>query len=283
MQDKVETKILAKTIRAQALRMVHRAKASHIGSCLSIADILAVLYGEILNIDPNEPDWDERDRLILSKGHSAAIFYAVLSECGFFPSAWLDRYCENGSELAGHVTYGVPGVEVSAGSLGHGLPIGLGMAKAAILDNSKRKIYVLMSDGECDEGSVWEAALMAPQLKLNNLIAVIDYNKIQSFGHVSEVVELEPIPPVDQLELEPMIDKWKAFRWNVLEVDGHDHVQLKKVFNSIGCDEGRPNIIIAHTIKGKGVSFMENKLEWHYRSPSDLQLSQGLVEIEENG
>jgi transketolase len=176
---------LARRIRAHALRMVHRANASHIGGCLSLTDILAVLYGMILRIDPANPDWEERDRVIVSKGHAAAALYATLAECGFFPIQWLDQYCANGSPLAGHVTHhGVPGVEASTGSLGHGLSLACGVALAGKSDRQAYRVFALLSDGECDEGSIWEAVLFAPHHHLDNLVAIVDYNKIQSFGTV---------------------------------------------------------------------------------------------------
>ena len=262
---------LDRAIRASTLNMVHKANASHIGSCLSIADILAVLYGQILNIDPDNPKLPERDRLILSKGHSAAILYATLAECGFFPKEWLDTYCQDGSPLTGHVSHHVPGIEVSTGSLGHGLPIGCGMALAGKRDNQPYRVFVIVSDGELDEGSNWEPILFAPQHQLDNLVVIVDYNKIQSFGTVKAI-----------LDLEPLADKWKAFRWAVREIDGHDHQQIEDTLKSLPFEKGKPSVIIAHTTKGKGVSFMENQLAWHYKSPNAEQLAQALAEVEGN-
>ena len=181
------TQALAKAIRVDALQMVHRASASHIGSSLSMVDLLAVLYGGVLRVDPARPDWPERDRFVLSKGHAAAAGYATLAEAGFFPIEWLDTYCQDGSKLPGHLTRGVPGVELSTGSLGHGLPVGAGMALAARADGSPARVFVLLSDGELDEGSNWEAILFAAHHGLENLVAIVDYNKIQSFGSVAEV------------------------------------------------------------------------------------------------
>ncbi len=250
--------------------MVHRANASHIGSCLSIVDILTVLYGSILNVDSTRPDWPGRDRFILSKGHAAAALYATLAEKGFFPVKWLETYCKDGSKLGGHITHhDVPGVEVSTGSLGHGLPIGCGMALAGKRDARPYRVFVLLSDGECDEGSTWEAALFAPQHHLDNLIAIEDYNKIQSFGRVKEV-----------LDLDPFVDKWRAFRWVVQEIDGHDYTQIEETLKSVPFEGGKPSLIVAHTVKGKGVSFMENRLSWHYKSPNAEQLAQALAELE---
>ena len=262
---------LDRAIRASTLNMVHKANASHVGSCLSIADLLAVLYGQILNIDPDNPKLPERDRLILSKGHSAAILYATLAECGFFPKEWLEAYCQDGSPLTGHVSHHVPGIEVSTGSLGHGLPIGCGMALAGKRDNQPYRVFVIVSDGELDEGSNWEPILFAPQHQLDNLVVIVDYNKIQSFGTVKEILDLEPIA-----------DKWKAFRWAVKEIDGHNHQQIEDTLKSLPFETGKPSVIIAHTTKGKGVSFMENQLAWHYKSPNAEQLAQALAEVEGN-
>ena len=262
--------VSARRIRARVLRMVHDAGASHVGSALSMVDILAVLYGGILRVDPTSPRSEGRDRLLVSKGHGAAGLYATLAEFGFFPESWLKTYCQDGAYLAGHVThYGVPGVELSTGSLGHGLSVGCGMALAARGGSHPARVFVLMSDGECDEGSNWEAALFAHQHRLENLIAIIDYNKIQSFGRVSEVMELEPFA-----------DKWRSFGWNVRELDGHDHSVLAKTFAAVPVEQGRPTVIIAHTVKGKGVSFMENTLLWHYRPPDASQLAVALAELE---
>jgi transketolase len=265
----IDPAIFARRIRAHALRMVFRAKASHIGSCLSMADILAVLYTRVLRLDPADPSDPERDRFILSKGHAAAILYAALAERGFFSTDQLASYCNPGSRLTGHVSHGVPGVEVSTGSLGHGLPIAVGMAIGARANRLRGRVYCLLSDGECDEGSNWEAILFAPHHKLDNLVAIIDYNKIQSFGRVSEV-----------LNLDPLAGKWRAFGWHAVEVDGHDIAALEEVFNAVSVTEQRPTVVIAHTVKGRGVSFMEDKLEWHYKSPSPEQLQMALEEIE---
>ena len=255
-------------IRAQAVRMVHRARASHLGSCLSMADILACLYWRVLRIDPANPKWPERDRLIVSKGHAAAILYATLAERGFFPTEELEFYSQAGSRLTGHVTSGVPGVELSSGSLGHGLPVGCGMALAAKRGGLPFRTFVLLSDGELDEGSNWESFLFAPQHALDNLTAIVDYNKIQSFGRTRDI-----------LDLEPLADKLRAFRWAVREIDGHDYGQLAAAFDALPFEKGKPSIVIAHTVKGKGVSFMEDLLSWHYSSPNDQQLQQALAEI----
>jgi transketolase len=259
-----DTMELARTIRAHALRMVAQAKASHLGSCLSVADLLAVLYGAVLRIDAQRPDDPQRDRLIVSKGHGAAILYAVLAEKGFFPVSDLASYGQNGSPLMGHVSHHVPGVELSTGSLGHGLPVGCGLALAAQRDRADFGVYVVVSDGELDEGSNWEAILFAGHHKLDHLTAIVDYNKIQSFGTVKEV-----------LDLEPLADKWRSFGWAVLEIDGHDHGAIRAALDAE--HSGRPRAILAHTIKGKGVAAMEGKLAWHYQSPDAKQLAEALA------
>lgn len=266
-----QTQELAKRIRIHCLHMVHRANASHIGSCLSAADLLAVLYGAALRVDPKRPDWPDRDLFLMSKGHAAAALYAVLAERGFFPHEWLEEYCQDGAKLAGHVAgHHVPGVEVSTGSLGHGLGIGCGIALAAKADRRPSRVFVLLGDGECDEGSIWEAALFAPHHHLDNLVAIVDYNKIQSFGTVKEV-----------LDLHPLAEKWRSFRWSVRELDGHDHGKIHEALSAAPLEEGRPTAVIAHTVKGKGVSFMENELAWHYKSPSREQLNQALAELDQ--
>jgi len=262
-------KTLATQIRVHALRMIHRAQSSHIGTSLSATDLLAVLYTRVLRIDPSQPDRPDRDRFILSKGHGCAAVYAVLAERGFFPKEWLDTYYQDGSHLAGHITHhGVPGVEASTGSLGHGLSIGCGIALAGKRDGCSYRVFVLLSDGECDEGSTWEAALFAPHHRLDNLVAIVDYNKIQSFGTVKEV-----------LDLDPLASKWQAFGWATREIDGHDFVQIENALLSVPFETGRPSCIIAHTVKGKGVSFMEGQLAWHYKAPNDEQLRQALAEL----
>ncbi|CAN5718633.1 transketolase [soil metagenome] len=268
--DHIPAKKLATAIRAHTLRMVHSANASHVGTCLSMADLLAVLYAGVLRVDHLRPDWTDRDRFILSKGHGAAIVYAVLAERGFFPRDWLDTYCQDGSRLGGHISHhGVPGVEVSTGSLGHGLSIGCGMALAGKRDRRPYRVFAMLSDGELDEGSNWESILFAPHHELDNLVAIVDYNKIQSFGSVAEV-----------LELAPLADKWRAFRWAVREIDGHDYGQIEDALTNVPLEPGRPTAIIAHTVKGKGVSFMEGQLAWHYKSPSAELLEQALEELE---
>lgn len=248
--------------------MVASANTSHIGSCLSMADILAVVYTSVLNIDPERPNDPERDRFVLSKGHAAAILYAALAELGFFPVSDLSSYCSGTSLLIGHLSHGVPGVEVSTGSLGHGLPLAAGMAIAARASGRRSRVFCLLSDGECDEGSTWEAILFSSHHRLENLVAIVDFNKIQSFGRVTDVVGLDPFA-----------DKWRSFGWHTVEVDGHDADALSDVLAAIPAAPRRPTAIIAHTVKGKGVRFMEDRLEWHYKSPSPDQLLAALAEV----
>jgi transketolase len=264
-----DTLEFARRTRVHALKMTSSGGSSHIGAVFSMADILAVLYCETLRIDPAMPKWPERDRFILSKGHAGAGVYAALAERGFFPLSNLAAHYKDGSFLCGHVSHkGVNGVEISTGSLGHGLPVGAGMALAAKLDSASHRVYVLLSDGECDEGSNWEAILFAAHHKLDNLVAIVDYNKIQSLGSVAETLELEPFQ-----------DKWKSFGWHVKEVDGHSHADLRNVFQSIPFREGRPSCLIAHTTKGKGVSFMENSVLWHYRTARGEEYERALKEL----
>jgi len=252
--------------------MTSRGGSSHVGAAFSIADILAVLYGGTMRHDPARPDWPERDRFILSKGHAGAAVYATLVEVGYFPVEMLDQHYQNGSVLSGHVSHkGIPGVELSTGSLGHGLGVGTGMAKALNLSGSAARVFVLMSDGECDEGTVWEAALFAQHHQLDNLIAIVDYNKIQSLAPVAET-----------LALEPFRQKWESFNWCVIEADGHDHEALQSKLLRIPIQSGKPTVLIAHTIKGKGVSFMENTVLWHYRTARDDEFSQALSELQKN-
>lgn len=266
MQAIPDLEAVARKLRSHAVRMVHQSKASHLGSCLSMADIITCLYWHTLKIDPQDKDLPTRDRFILSKGHGAAILYSALAERGFFATDELDRYCEAGSRLTGHVTSGVPGVELSSGSLGHGLPVGCGIALAAKREDLSFRTFVLLSDGELDEGSNWEAFLFAPQHQLDNLVVIVDYNKIQSFGRVSDV-----------LELEPLADKFRAFRWAVREVDGHSLQELVSTLDALPLQKGTPSLVLAHTVKGKGISFMENDLSWHYKSPTaeQVQLAYG--------
>lgn len=260
---------LARRIRMRCVEMTGRANASHIGSALSTADILAVLYGKVLRFDPKRPDWPERDRFILSKGHACTALYGVLAEMDYFPLADLETFYQNGSPLAGHATHkNMPGVEVSTGSLGHGLPLATGMALAAKRDGQTRRVFCMLSDGECDEGSTWEAALFAPHHSLDNLIVIVDYNKIQSLGRVEDVIDLEPLA-----------QKWQAFGWGVREINGHDLAAVDGALTNLPSEAGKPTCVVAHTVKGKGVSFMEDKLLWHYRAPLGDLMNQALTEL----
>lgn len=249
--------------------MVHQANASHIASALSICDILAVLYGRVLKIDPEQPKAPFRDRFILSKGHACTAVYAALAHVGFIPYEALLTYGKDHSDLMNHISHKVPGVEFSTGSLGHGLPFGVGKALAAKRMGADWRTFVLMSDGEQDEGSNWEAYMFAAHHRLDNLIAIIDYNKLQSLTTVDQT-----------LRIEPLADKLTAFGWAVKEVNGHDHESILTALTKEPWVTGKPMVLIAHTIKGKGVSFMENKVEWHYRSPTTLQLNAALTELE---
>lgn len=266
--EKVST--LAKKARIHSVRMVNKGGSSHIGSALSIVDILAVLYGRVMQYRSKSPKWANRDRFILSKGHAGVGVYAILAECGFFNVSELDRHYQDGSVFSGHVSHkSVPGVELSTGSLGHGLPVATGMALSAKIDKNTHNVYVLMSDGELDEGSNWESFMFASHHNLCNLTAIIDRNGLQSMKTTE-----------DTLSLEPLRDKLTAFGWCVIEVDGHNYDELFLAFNA---KHDRPKVIIANTIKGKGVSFMEGKVEWHYRTPVGDLYSQAILELEERG
>jgi transketolase len=267
----MDTLELASRVRRHVVEMTSRGGSSHVGSALSIADIMSVLYGRVMRVNPQDPKESTRDRFILSKGHAGAAVYAVLAETGFFPVAKLADHYQNGSDLSGHVSHkGIPGVELSTGSLGHGLPVGTGMAKAAKLKGEDHRVFVLLSDGECDEGSNWEAILFAAHHQLDNLVVIVDYNKLQSLAPVAET-----------LGLEPFTDKWISFGWSVVEVDGHDHDALSSALESLPATENRPTCVIAHTTKGKGVSFMENSVLWHYRTARGEELNAALAELEQ--
>lgn len=248
--------------------MVSRARASHIGGALSIADLLAVLYSGTLEHHPDDPGWELRDRLILSKGHSCVALYSTLALKGFFSLEELTTYAMDGSRLMSHISHKVPGVEFSTGSLGHGLPFGCGKAMAAKRKSLAWRTFVIVSDGELDEGSNWEAILFAPQHHLDNLTLIVDYNKIQSLGTVAEVIDLGPLD-----------EKFRAFGWEVIEIDGHDHNQIRHALSLKSVKKGKPTCVIAHTVKGKGVDFMENSLKWHYSSPSPEQLESALSQL----
>jgi len=248
--------------------MTHRSGASHVASGLSVADILAALYARVLRVRPLEPNWAQRDRLILSKGHAAAALYSVLARTGFFDPTLLETFYLDGSMLGGHATRGeVPGVEHSTGSLGHGLSVGVGMAYGARLRHHEWRTFVVLSDGECDEGSTWEAAMFASHHGLGNVAAVVDYNRIQSLASTDATLTLEPFSA-----------KWTAFGWRVVEIDGHDHDQLVGALE-MDTDLSQPLVVVAHTIKGKGVDFMENSVLWHYRAPNILEREAALQQL----
>ncbi|MCX6622767.1 MAG: transketolase [Acidobacteria bacterium] len=260
---------LARDIRIHALRMTSVGGGAHIGAVFSCADVLAVLYGGILHVDPTAPKSPTRDRFVLSKGHAGAGLYAALAERGFFPVEKLLTHYQDGSDLSGHVSHKLSGVDVSTGSLGHGLSIAAGMAYSAKLKAGTHRVFCLLSDGECDEGSTWEAALFAAHHELSNLVAIVDYNRIQGIAPIGNVIELAPFA-----------EKWTAFGWAVQEVDGHDHEALYTALAGLPFVSGRPSCLLAHTVKGKGVSFMENTVLWHYRVPRGAEFDAALAELE---
>ncbi len=259
---------LSIAVRRDVLNMVFRAKASHVGSCFSVVDIISVLYGEVMKLDPQDPAAAGRDRFILSKGHAAAAVYATLANIGVIPRTDLDTYGADLSPYMTHASHKIAGIEFSSGSLGHGLPFGVGKALAGKRSGQDWRVFVLLSDGEIDEGSNWEALMFASHHKLSNLVAVIDYNKLQSLTSISQTIGLEPL-----------VAKLESFGWAVREVDGHDHEALKGHLASAPWHPEKPSLLLAHTVKGKGVSFMENKVEWHYRSPDSALLAAALEEI----
>jgi len=244
---------IAKRVRADALKEVYYGESGHIGSALSMVEVLVYLYESVLKYKSDDPKWEGRDIFILSKGHAAAGLYPVLALEGFFPREWMKKYYQDGGMLSGHISHYVPGVEVSTGSLGHGLPIGIGYAVHFKRNNKKNRVFVLMSDGEVNEGSNWEAFLFAPHHDLSNLTIVIDYNKIQALGRCESVLNIEPIAK-----------KLRDFHWEVKEIDGHNFKEIEKAFSKIPIKEGKPSCIISHTVKGKGVSFLENTVSSHY-------------------
>ncbi|WCL51199.1 transketolase [Leptospira sp. GIMC2001] len=246
----------SKHLRRLIVEMMEFEKRGHIGPALSLIEILRVLYDNILNFDSKNPNWEERDRLILSKGHGCLALYSILADKGYFPMEILKTFGKPDSILGGHPERDkVPGVEASTGALGHGLPIGVGMAIAAKIKNKNFRVFVITGDGEINEGSNWEAALSASKHRLSNLSLIIDYNKLQSYGKVSEV-----------LELEPLVDKWRSFGFSTVEVDGHDVNQLKDLFLKLPLENDKPTAIIAHTVKGKGFASAEGNPKWHHKN-----------------
>ena len=261
----------SKQLRRKIVGILSHARRGHIASAFSLIEILRVLYDDILRVEPGNPKWEDRDRCILSKGHGCLALYAILAEKGFFPDEELSLFCKSNGILGGHPERGkVPGIEASTGSLGHGLSIGVGMALAARHDRKQHRVFVIMGDGEINEGSVWEAALCASKHALSNLTAIIDYNKQQSYSTTAEV-----------LNLEPLLDKWRAFGFAAQEVNGHDVAAVRALLERVPFDVSKPSLIVCHTVKGKGVPFVEGNLQWHHKNKlSDDELSALLKALE---
>ncbi len=253
---------LAAGIRADCVRMTNRGRSGHVGSMLSMAELIAALYGRILRVDPVNPRWEGRDRFILSKGHAGGAVYAALAARGFFPREWLDTYYQDDGKLSGHISHHVPGVEFSTGSLGHGLPVAAGMALTAKAAGKTHRVFCLMSDGDLNEGSTWEAVAFAAQHKLDNLTAVVDYNRIQALGKSGDILDLEPLD-----------EKLRLFGWEPRVIDGHDLEQIVGSLSALPLAAGRPGVVIAKTVKGKGIPDMENTVSCHYRYVPDDQLA----------
>jgi transketolase len=261
---------IARRIRRRVIEWSHRAGTPHLGSSLSCVDLLTALYWAVLRIDPREPNHGLRDRFILSKGHAALALYVTLAERGFFGDDLLATYNRDGGRLAEHPGPNcAPGVEAATGSLGHGLPIGAGMALAGRIQGQSYRVFALLSDGECNEGSVWEAAMFAAAQRLENLVAIIDYNKWQATGRSDETMALAPLRA-----------KWEAFGWSAVEIDGHDHTAIRAALDRVPNGTGRPMAVVAHTVKGRGVSFMEDDNNWHYRIPSADEVRRAAEELE---
>ncbi len=259
-----ELQNLSTKIRIHCLRMVKSGQSGHIGSMLSMVELLTVLYKKILKVDPRNPHMPERDRFILSKGHGGAALFAILAETGFFPIEWLDRYYVDDGKLQGHISHHVAGVELSTGSLGHGLPVAFGMAMAAKQQNRKHRVFCMISDGDCNSGSTWEAIMLAGQHGYDNLIAIVDYNRLQALGKSEEIINLEPFA-----------EKMNLFGWAVKTIDGHDLNEIYETFQNLPLEQGKPAWIIAKTIKGKGVAKFENNYRYHY-GVSDEELENGI-------
>ena len=269
-KDPTQLARLADTLRARIIETSSKTGTPHLGSCLSCVDILTALYFSILRVNTSSPREPERDRCILSTGHGAMGLFHILAERGFYPHAMLDKYGEDGSVFAEHppTPDHLAGIEAATGSLGHGLPIGLGMALAGRLQEQSYYVYVVLSDGECNEGSVWESAMLAASQQVSKLCVVIDYNKWQATGRSQEIMSLDPLA-----------DKWRAFGWNATEVDGHNYVELLAALRQFPNANGKPTAIVAHTVKGKGVSFMEDDNNWHYRIPTAAEVTQSKIEL----
>ena len=264
----IDSMQLAAQIRAKAVKMSHAAGAAHLASALSCTDIVSVLFHSVLKLDPHSPKWEDRDRFILSKGHAATVLYAALAYKGFLTESDLETYGHQGSLLEEHPSPKLPGVEAATGSLGHGLPCGCGMALAGRIKGHQYRTFVVMSDGECNEGSVWEASMFAAANKLGSLCAFVDFNKWQATGRSREV-----------LALDPLAEKFKSFGWDVHEVDGHDHQQILNAVNGASVHQDRPTMVVAHTVKGKGISFMEDDNNWHYRVPTSEEVQLAKAEL----
>lgn len=258
----------AAEIRMAVIDMVYEAGTGHTGSSLSNTDILTVLFYEVMKNDPANPNWEERDRYIQSKGHAVESYWAVLADKGYFPKEELKTFSKFNTRLIGHPNNKVPGVEMNTGALGHGLSISVGMALAAKMDYKDYRVFTLMGDGELAEGSVWEAAMAASQYKLDNLVGIVDRNRLQITGSTDDVMSNEPLDK-----------KWESFGWDVIEVDGNDIAELVQVFHSIPKTEGKPTIILANTIKGKGISFAENEAGWHHHVPSQEEYELAMKEL----
>ena len=271
-EDKIkQLKEMAKSVRRNLLKAIYEGKMGHPGGSLSATDILVYLYFSKLQIFPEDPSRKDRDIFILSKGHAASALYAVLAARGFFSKDLLKTFGKINSSLQVHPDMTkVPGVEISTGALGMGLSVGVGMALASRMDGSKSRVYVLIGDGEMQSGQVWEASICAPHYKLDNLVAILDYNKIQLLGPVSQIMGIEPVA-----------EKWKARGWEVIEIDGHNMSEIDEALEKIEEVKGKPSIIIAHTIKGKGVSFMENTARWHGGAPTEEELKRALEELKD--
>ena len=261
---------MAKRLRRHVVTMIAKAGSGHPGGSLSAAETVTALFFKVMRHDPTNPNWPERDRFVLSKGHAAPLLYAVLAESGYFPLEELSTLRKLGSRLQGHTDRtSTPGVEMSAGALGQGLSFSIGIALAGRLDSRDYRVYTLLGDGECDEGQIWEAAMAASHFKLDNLVAIVDHNKQQLDGWNCDIMNIEPLA-----------DKWHSFGWHTIEIDGHDLPQTISALEQAKMVKGQPTVIIAHTIKGKGVSFMENNIAFHGQAPTPQELEIALKELE---
>lgn len=269
-QEAVHLQLQAEKVRRRVVEIIYSSKSGHIGGALSSVEIETVLYFHVMNIDPKNPKREDRDRFILSKGHSVETLYAVLAAAGFIDDVILDTYGRFGSTLAGHPVNKIPGVELNSGALGHGLSVGVGMALAAKMDQRSYRTFVLMGDGELDEGSIYEAAMAANHYRLSNLVAIIDRNELQISGKTEEVMSLEPIR-----------ERWEAFGWEVSEVDGNDVEAIVHALDIVDYQSTKPKLIIAHTTKGSGISFMEKIAKWHHGAPNEEQFIEAVAEIDE--